>query len=106
MEPCLEGARGAALDEPAVEFLRQWELNGDPEAAYATAPMLAYCGRSQDALRFLERAVQSGYCAYPAVDLDPAWARLRKDPAFLRIRAHAKACHDRFRHAVEGYEAS
>jgi DNA-binding winged helix-turn-helix (wHTH) protein/tetratricopeptide (TPR) repeat protein len=100
MEPCLEGARGAMLDTPAVEFLKQWELNGDPEAAYATAPMLAYCGRPDDALRFLERAVESGYCSYPALDLDPAWISLREHRDFPRLRAAAMSCHERFRRVV------
>jgi hypothetical protein len=100
MEPCLEGARGAELDGPAVDFVRQWERNGDPEAAYATAPMLAYCGRPDDALRFLERAVESGYCSYPALDLDPAWTTLREHPGFARLRAAATDCSERFRRVV------
>ena len=65
MEPCLEGARGAALDEPVAEFVTYWQRHGDPETAYAVAPMLVYCGRPQDALRFVERAVDGSFCSYP-----------------------------------------
>jgi DNA-binding winged helix-turn-helix (wHTH) protein/tetratricopeptide (TPR) repeat protein len=103
MQPCLEGARGAALDAPVAEFVRHWELNGDPEAPYAVAPMLVYCGRPQDALRFVERAVDGSFCSYPALDLDPIWAGLRSDPEFQRIRVKAIACHEKFRRMVDAY---
>jgi len=105
MEPCLEGVRGAALDEPVAEFARHWEENGDPEAPYAVAPMLLYCGRPEEALRLLERAVDGSFCSFPAVDLDPIWASVRTDPEFQRIRTKAMACHERFRRMVDVYTA-
>jgi hypothetical protein len=105
MQPCLEGAHSAALDEPVAEFVRHWQQTGDPEAAYAVAPMLAYCGRPQDALRFVERAVDRSFCSYPALDLDPIWSRLRADPEFRRIRDKAMACHGGFSRMVAAYDA-
>lgn len=102
MQPCLEGVRDAALDDSVAAFVQHWERSGDPEAPYAVAPMLAFCGRPQDAFRFVERAVDGGFCAYPALDLDPVWKGLRGDPEFQRIRTKAMACHDRFRRAVQG----
>lgn len=104
MQPCLEGANSTALDEPVAEFVRHWERSGDPEAAYAVAPMLAFCGRPQEALRFVERAVETGFCSFPALDLDPTWTGLRDDPEFQRIRGKAVACHDRFRRMVDAYD--
>jgi DNA-binding winged helix-turn-helix (wHTH) protein/tetratricopeptide (TPR) repeat protein len=104
MQPCLEGTRGAALDAPVAGFVAHWQQSEDPETAYAIAPVLAFCGRPQEALRFVERGVDRRYCAYPALDLDPIWAGLRADPEFQRIRAKAKACHDRFRQMVEAYD--
>ncbi len=106
MQPCLEGASGAALDAPVAEFIRHWQISGDPETAYAVAPMLSFCGRVQDALRFVERGVDGGYCSYPALDLDPIWGGLRGDAEFQRIRVKAMACHDKFRRAVESHTAS
>lgn len=103
MQPCLEGARGAALDGPVAGFVELWDRSGDPEAAYAVAPMLAFCDRPQEALHFLERTVDMSFCAYPALDLDPIWAGLRSDPEFQRIRTKAMACHDRFRRMVDSY---
>lgn len=101
MQPCLEGARGAALDDSVAAFVQHWKRSGDPEAPYAVAPMLAYCGRPQEALRFVELAVDGGFCSYPALDLDPVWKGLRDDPGFQRIRTEAMACHERFCRAVE-----
>jgi hypothetical protein len=67
--------------------------------------MLLHCGRRQEALRLLERAVDMSFCAFPALDLDPAWASLRGDADFQRIRGKASACHERFQAAVERVEA-
>lgn len=101
MEPCLEGVRGTALDAPVADFFTYWQRHGDPETAYAVAPMLVYCGRPEAALRFVERAVDGNFCSYPALDLDPIWARLRSEPGFQRVRDKGKACHDRFSRMVQ-----
>ncbi len=106
MEPCLEGVQGAALDQPVAEFVRHWQQSEDPETPYAVAPMLVYCGRVPEGLRMLDRAVDLGFCAFPAVDQDPIWAKLRGDAEFQRIRAKAQACHERFRRAVEAQDAA
>jgi DNA-binding winged helix-turn-helix (wHTH) protein/tetratricopeptide (TPR) repeat protein len=100
MEPCLEGARGDALDTIADRFVAHWQTAADPETPYAVAPMLLYCGRTEDALRFVERSVDMTFCSYPAVDLDPIWTPVRGTAEFQRIRDKAQACHERFREAV------
>ncbi|HEU5138102.1 MAG TPA: winged helix-turn-helix domain-containing protein [Steroidobacteraceae bacterium] len=104
MEPCLEGARGADLEAPAAEFIQHWQRSEDPEPAHAMAALLVFCGRTADALRFVERAVDGGFCSYPSIDLDPIWAGLRGDPEFQRIRGKAMTCEDRFRRMVEAYD--
>jgi DNA-binding winged helix-turn-helix (wHTH) protein/TolB-like protein len=104
MEPCLQGVRGAGLDAPVAAFVQHWLRSEDPETAYAIAPMLSFCGRPQEALRFLERGIDGNYCSFPALDLDPIWTGLRADPEFQRIRTKAKACHDRFARMVEAYD--
>jgi hypothetical protein len=63
-----------------------------------------YCGRPRDALQFLERAVDLGFCVYPSVDLDPIWAPLRNESEFQRIRGKGMACHERFRKMVEAVD--
>ncbi len=104
MEPCLQGARGAALDNAVAEFIQYWQRHGDPEGPYSVAPMLVYCRRPQDALRFVERSVDGNFCSFPALDLDPIWEGMRDEPEFQRIRGRAMACHDRFRRMVEAVD--
>jgi hypothetical protein len=101
MQPCLEGTQGAALDAPVAEFVQHWQRSEDPETAYAIAPVLSFCGRPREALRFVERGVDGNYCSYPSLDLDPVWSGLRADSEFQRIRGKAMACHERFRRMVE-----
>lgn len=101
VEACLEGHRGAELDQAAAGFVAFWSGQRDPELAYGLAPMLEYCGRRQEALAFLDSAIDKGFCAWPALELDPIWVKLRADPAFPRLREDALACHRRFRDIVE-----
>jgi serine/threonine-protein kinase len=68
----------------------------DPEANYYAAAHLAYCGQSQGAVGMLRRAIDGGYCSYPAVDSDPYFARLRGTPEFADVRAAAMACQEAF----------
>ena len=68
------------------------------------APLLAYCGRREDALRFMERAVDNQFCSFPGFDQDPIWADMRADADFQRIRAKGMACHNRFRRMVDAYD--
>jgi DNA-binding winged helix-turn-helix (wHTH) protein/tetratricopeptide (TPR) repeat protein len=100
VEACLEGRRGAELDEAAAAFVAHWSGQRDPELAYGLAPMLEYCGRRKEALAFLDSATDKGFCAWPALDTDPIWVGLRSDPAFPRLRDDAVACHSRFREIV------
>jgi DNA-binding winged helix-turn-helix (wHTH) protein/tetratricopeptide (TPR) repeat protein len=104
MEPCLQGVRGAALDQPAAEFYDHWYQRGDPETGYALAAMLVYCDRGHQAIPLIEWGVDGNYCSYPLFDLDPVWTRIRGNPEFQRIRAKGKACHEKFRLAVEAYD--
>ncbi len=77
-QPCLEGARGAAIDAAIVtDYVKHWERSEDSETQYALAAPLAYCGFPREALRFLERGVDLGHCSFPMLDLDPIWNELR-----------------------------
>ncbi len=105
MEPCLQGARGAVLDPAAKEFFDHWYQRGDPETGYALAAMLVYCDRPEQALPLIEWGVDGNYCSYPMLDLDPVWTKIRDNPDFQRIRAKGKACHEKFRRAVEAHDA-
>ena len=68
----------------------------DPEVNYFFAGHLAYCGQTDAAVRMLALAVQHNYCAYPAVDIDPLFDKLRGNAEFRKVRAAAIACHENF----------
>jgi hypothetical protein len=68
----------------------------DPEANYLFAGHLAYCKRSDAAGAMLRRAIEGGYCSYPALDMDPFFASLRGTREFASIRSAAIACQEGF----------
>jgi serine/threonine protein kinase len=78
----------------------------DGEPPYFTATVLAYCERNQPALELLRAAVDRGYCSYPAMDDDPAFARLRATPEYQRIRQAGMDCQARFIRFRVGVRAS
>jgi DNA-binding winged helix-turn-helix (wHTH) protein/TolB-like protein len=100
MVPCLEGRSGPALDQPAAEFVHRWRRLHDSEPAYHIGAVLAWCGRTRDALSMLRHAIERGFCAWPALDRDATWRPLRELPEFQRLREEAIACRERFRTAV------
>jgi TolB-like protein len=61
----------------------------DPEGPYIVGGVLASAGYPQAALRLLRRAVEGNYLGVPAMDNDPLFDSVRKDPEFAAIRAEA-----------------
>jgi TolB-like protein len=93
---CLE-RRPAAERAKQTRALEAWlSALHDSEPLYWNAGALAYCGDREASLRALRRAVEGGYCAYPAMDRDAALAPVRDTPEFAAIRDLAVACQKRF----------
>ena len=57
---------------------------------------LAYVGQNGPALAMLKRAIEGGYCSYPAIDSDPFFASLRAKPEFQQIRLAGERCQNDF----------
>jgi TolB-like protein/tRNA A-37 threonylcarbamoyl transferase component Bud32 len=72
----------AALEAATVE-------EPDPEDKYYVAGILASTGYPAGALRLLRKGVEGNYLGYPAMDHDPLFESIRKDPEFAAIRAEA-----------------
>ena len=104
MQPCLEGAQGAALDAPVAEFVQHWQRSEDPETPTRSRPCWSFAAVRRTRCVSWSAAWTATTVRIPALDLDPIWAGLRADPEFQRIRTKAKACHDRFRRMVEAYD--
>lgn len=88
-------ARGAPLAE-IRSLASKVEVDDDPEVDYFFAGHLAYCGLTEPALRMLQIAIDRHSCSYPAVDNDPFFNGLRRNPQFQRLRNAGMKCHDDF----------
>ncbi len=110
-----ESVKRVSLDDPDRKFLdacldpgkpeldriaRQQETNAlsspDPEARYFEATTLAMCGQDEIALRLLRSAIEGHYCAYAALQADPALVKLRHTPQFAHLLSSAKECQQSF----------
>jgi hypothetical protein len=68
----------------------------DSELNYAYAAHLAYCNKIPKAIRMLKLSIEGGHCSYPAIEMDPLLANLRKQPEYTEIRSEALACQNSF----------
>ncbi|HEY7518966.1 MAG TPA: tetratricopeptide repeat protein [Methylomirabilota bacterium] len=57
----------------------------DPRAAYDAARVYAQHGDSEQALAWLSKALELGYAQVDFLNVDPAFATLRKDPRFSAL---------------------
>jgi serine/threonine protein kinase/tetratricopeptide (TPR) repeat protein len=75
----------------------------DPEPKYLNAIYMASGGYPQPALRWIRRAVEQNFCAYPMMENDPFLADVRKLPEYAAVRAAGQACQQRFlAHRAQG----
>ncbi|MGH9457040.1 MAG: protein kinase domain-containing protein [Thermoanaerobaculia bacterium] len=65
----------------------------DPESIYIQAGEIAYCGDSDGAFRLLRRSLDGGYSIYPAMDSNPLFESLRRDPRWGELRSAAIRYH-------------
>lgn len=84
------------LSEKAESMFTARGVLADPESVYVDARVQAVCRQDATALRMLQRAVEGGYCAYPIMDSDPLFARLRNASEFGPIRKLGMDCQAKF----------
>jgi len=94
--------RACLQERPAseIEALSQNALmhpsSEDPETLFVAAERQAFCGRHQEALALLWKAVEGNYCSYPVMDFDPLLVSLHHTLEFQLIRSAAINCQKRF----------
>jgi hypothetical protein len=66
----------------------------DPEVWFYGARHFARLGEAGRALDALQRAADGGYCSYPALDRDPWFDAVRREPAFQEIVARLRTMHE------------
>jgi len=57
----------------------------DPQAAYNAARVYARLGDADQALTWLNKALDLGYDQFDYLSLDPSLVNLKKDPRFLKL---------------------
>ena len=73
-----------------------WLADPDPENRYDMGTLMAMCGQRESALRLLKSSVEHNYCAYFALQTDPALVKLRGTPEFSQLSSSAKDCQNSF----------
>jgi tetratricopeptide (TPR) repeat protein len=99
LQACLAEQRPAGLDKIARDTEVGATAGVDPEPRYDISAVLSFCGRPEQAARMLAGVVQQNYCAYDALRLDPALAKVRTSPEYPGLLAAAQACRQRFEEA-------
>lgn len=89
---CAGGAPAAEISALASKV----EIDDDPEMDYLFAGHLAYCGKTEAALRLLKIAIGGHYCSFPTMDREPFFDHLRTNPQFQKLRLAGMACHSDF----------
>jgi eukaryotic-like serine/threonine-protein kinase len=95
-QACLEHRPAAEIESLFREEVDRTVAGRDSESKFWEAADLAFCGQREPAVRLVQRSVELGYCAYPALDTYPLLASIRNAPEFSAIRAAAIACQKKF----------
>ncbi len=95
LEACLD-RRQQESDRIAHQQETAALADPDPESRYFVAASMAMCGQRDVALRLLKSAIEGHYCAYAALQADPALVKLRQTPEFPQLLSAAKECQQTF----------
>jgi hypothetical protein len=90
LQACLQGSP-SDVDAMATKTLTT-PNDPDPELIYYVGAILAFCGKNDAAMHLLKTAIESNYCSYSELQLDPLIAKLRPTPEFNQLLTAADAC--------------
>ena len=95
LQACVD-SRSPDLDKIAQQVETTALTDPDPENKYYVGTLMAMCGQRDIALRLLKSSIEHNYCAYSALQADPALVKLRQTPEFPQLLSAAKECQKRF----------
>jgi serine/threonine protein kinase len=93
---CMAQPPSPDLPKYARETAELMLADPDPEVHYTVAHDEAFCGQGELSMQMLKSAVHGGYCAYPGLQNDSAWAKLRGTSEFNELLNQAKTCQENF----------
>ena len=88
----LEGCLRHESSNQIAELAKRVSTSSDSETNYFSAMHLAYCDQERAALEMLRRAIDGGYCSYPALDSEPFFDTIRHNPEFQSVRKAGMDC--------------
>ncbi|MGZ4810265.1 MAG: protein kinase domain-containing protein [Thermoanaerobaculia bacterium] len=92
----LEQAPRKRIEAIGDQLVKDVSLGRDSETYYFAGEDLARAGMPEKSLPLLRYAIERGFCAYPAMDLDPAFATMRGNPEFQKLRQAGTECRAKF----------
>ena len=82
------------LDRMAREATTLVAAGEDPETSYEQGAEFAIAGKKDAALHLLRMAIVQNYCAYSALENDPALDKVRATPEFGQLLKAARSCQE------------
>jgi len=96
LEACYSNPRPAGSDELLQQTKKDLFAFHDPEPRFTQAITFNHCLGNEFTARLLKSAIESGFCGYDYLQLDPILASFRQSPEYSAVLAQAKQCSDRF----------
>jgi serine/threonine protein kinase/tetratricopeptide (TPR) repeat protein len=96
LEACYSSPKAPASQRLLDQFQKELSAYRDPEPRYTQAGLFNACLGNDFTARLVKSAIDSGFCAYDYLRLDPAMAAFRSSSEYPAVLAQAQQCRDRF----------
>jgi serine/threonine protein kinase len=96
IEACYTTPPPANAKEIFAQLEKDITVFRDPEPRFSQAGLFNHCLGNEFTARVAKTAIDSGYCGYDYLQLDPLLAEFRKSPEYPPLLGLAKQCRDRF----------
>jgi len=96
LETCYSTPRPPGSQQLLEQFQKELSVYRDPEPRFTQSGLFNFCLGNDFSARMVKSAIDSGFCAYDYLQLDPAMATFRKSAEYPTLLAQAKKCRDRF----------
>jgi eukaryotic-like serine/threonine-protein kinase len=96
LEACYSSPKPPGSQKLLDQFQKELSVFPDPEPRYTQSGLFNHCLGNDFTARMVKSAIDSGFCAYDYLQLDPAMAAFRKSAEYPALLAQAKQCRDRF----------
>ncbi len=93
---CIENPSLPEIVALARETVAVRLADPDPEPRYVVAGDLVFCGQHDAAVQLLKGSIAGHFCAFPGLQNDSTWTKLRGTPEFADLLSSAKQCRDNF----------